>query len=154
MRLVWLVMVLSMVGCGDGGTPDGPDGGREDGGVEDAGEGMFCQLGANGCGCFTGRTPVCDDPGAMCVEGECVDCEAEPARCMTPPTCGGAELCARTIDECGTDITQEACEGFYDESTTTCGDLDGYTRCNCRCIEEPTCDDYFSCGMTCFEDWC
>jgi hypothetical protein len=29
-----------------------------------------------------------------------------------------------------------------------------YTACNCGCITEPTCSDYFACGNLCFNDHC
>lgn len=71
------------------------------------------------------------------------------------PLCGPPELCARTINECGIVLTQQQCEGWYaDPAQHMCDDIVGYTTCNCGCVNEATCDLYFSCGMTCFEDNC
>ena len=71
------------------------------------------------------------------------------------PSCGPTQLCARTIDECEIDLQQAQCEGWYaDPAQHMCADIEGYTACNCNCVDEPTCDEYFSCGMLCFEDYC
>ncbi len=71
------------------------------------------------------------------------------------PQCSAVELCARTIGECRIELTADACEGWYaDPAQHQCEDIDGYTACNCSCLEEPGCDPYFACGMTCFEDFC
>lgn len=90
----------------------------------------------------------------MCIADTCVDCVAHPDQCATTTTCGAADLCGRSLGECAASLTMEACVGFYDPATTTCADIDGYTMCNCACLSQTTCDAYFSCGMTCFEDWC
>lgn len=70
------------------------------------------------------------------------------------PTCGAADLCARTRGECMVEITEAQCLGFYDPGTTSCEDIAAYTACNCECVAAPTCTEYFDCGTVCFEDWC
>lgn len=82
------------------------------------------------------------------------DTVATPDVGIDAPACGGEALCARSINECGVTLTMPQCLTFYDPATTTCADIAGYTTCNCACITEATCGEYFACGMTCFEDWC
>ena len=85
---------------------------------------------------------------------EDTDTDTDTEDTDTEPTCSGVDLCARTRGECAVDITEDACLAFYDPETTTCGDIEGYTLCNCSCVTEDTCELYFECGTTCFEDWC
>jgi hypothetical protein len=70
------------------------------------------------------------------------------------PACGGAQLCERTRGECMVNISEAACLAFYEPATTSCADITSYTACNCNCITQPTCTEYFDCGTTCHEDWC
>ncbi len=84
-------------------------------------------------------------PGAIDAAG---DPDAEPS-------CGPPALCSRTINDCGIALTQQQCEGWYaDPAQHMCDDIVSYTTCNCVCVNEATCDLYFSCGTTCFEDNC
>lgn len=69
------------------------------------------------------------------------------------PACGPKALCTRTITECKAALTQAACEGYY-ANKANCLDMAGYTYCNCYCITEATCGDYFTCGQLCFNDYC
>ena len=96
--------------------------------------------------CHDGATP----PPAL----DAAALDATTGEADAAATCGAAALCDRTIDDCHVAISRASCLGFYDPATTTCGDLAGYTACNCACIEQPSCDGYFACGTTCFEDWC
>ncbi len=59
----------------------------------------------------------------------------------------------RSINECAAALTQEACEGWY-EVPGNCANMTAYTTCNCLCVEQATCDLYFSCGEICFADHC
>ncbi len=68
-------------------------------------------------------------------------------------SCGPTELCKRTIDECKEPMTQATCEGWY-ATASNCKDMAAYTQCNCGCIGEATCSDYFACGQLCFNDSC
>jgi len=69
-------------------------------------------------------------------------------------TCGPANLCSRTLNECATpNLTQASCEGWYARASN-CRDMPAYTACNCDCIGEATCSDYFACGNLCFNDHC
>ena len=67
--------------------------------------------------------------------------------------CGPQELCERSINECKATLTQVQCEGWY-AKTTNCRDMQAYTACNCDCVTEATCSDYFACGNICFNDHC
>jgi hypothetical protein len=69
------------------------------------------------------------------------------------PACGPAELCSRTINECMQNLSQAQCEGWYADPAN-CADMAGYTSCNCACVGEATCSDYFACGNLCFNDFC
>ena len=69
------------------------------------------------------------------------------------PTCGPIELCTRSTQECGYDVTVEVCASWYDQPAN-CADMDAYTECNCGCIGEATCDAYYACGEICFADHC
>ena len=79
----------------------------------------------------------------------------EPAPPVTTPepTCGPTELCTRSTQECGYAVTVEVCATWYDEPAN-CADMDAYTSCNCDCVGEPTCDEYYSCGEVCFARHC
>ena len=77
-----------------------------------------------------------------------------------PPTtgspsnsCGPAQLCSRTINECNEKLTQTQCEGWYAKASN-CRDMSAYVACNCDCVTEATCSDYFACGNLCFNDFC
>ncbi len=71
-----------------------------------------------------------------------------------PMTCGPSNLCSRTINECATpNLTQASCEGWYARASN-CRDMAAYTACNCECVKEATCSDYFACGNLCFNDHC
>ena len=76
--------------------------------------------------------------------------EGEPT---DAPACEPADLCMMSIDDCGIEMTLDQCEGWYAEPTN-CADMDGYVECNCECLTEAVCDDYFSCGEICFADLC
>ena len=67
-------------------------------------------------------------------------------------TCGPAELCARSIEECDVQLDQDTCEAWYDSDD--CRDMDAYIACNCDCIGQAECDGYFACGELCYEDHC
>jgi hypothetical protein len=69
------------------------------------------------------------------------------------PACGPAALCSRTIDECRETISPADCAAFY-ANPANCADMPGYTSCNCDCIVEATCSDYFACGNLCFNEFC
>ncbi len=68
-------------------------------------------------------------------------------------SCGPTELCKRTIEECKEPMTQATCEGWY-ATASNCKDMAAYTLCNCDCIKEANCSDYFACGQLCFNDSC
>lgn len=68
-------------------------------------------------------------------------------------TCGAAKLCMRSIDECDVDLSQASCEAWYAEPGN-CANMAAYTVCNCQCIDQATCDEYFACGEICFADHC
>ena len=54
-------------------------------------------------------------------------------------TCGPAELCARSIEECDVQLDQDTCEAWYDSDD--CRDMDAYIACNCACeAAEATCE--------------
>ncbi|MEM7153564.1 MAG: hypothetical protein AAF799_12030 [Myxococcota bacterium] len=94
------------------------------------------------------------DPGST-GDPSSTESTGDPAGESTGAACGPAQLCARTINECEIELTQPQCEGWYaDPAQHMCADIEGYTSCNCGCIDEPTCDAYFECGMLCFEDFC
>lgn len=95
-----------------------------------------------GCGgeAIPASDPVDTDPPSL------------PTDATDPPVCDGSALCARSIDECDVELTQADCESFYESGD--CADLDGYTTCNCDCIDEETCDGYFACGQVCFTLFC
>lgn len=77
-----------------------------------------------------------------------------PAPTTPPePECGPIELCTRSTQECGYDVTVEVCASWYDEPAN-CADMDAYVACNCDCITEDTCDAYYACGELCFADHC
>lgn len=67
--------------------------------------------------------------------------------------CGPTELCTRSIEDCGLEWELAQCEAYYDDDTQ-CADFDAYVECNCQCLGEETCDDYYGCGSICFEDHC
>lgn len=67
--------------------------------------------------------------------------------------CDGADLCARSIDECGVAMDAAACEAWY-ANAGNCRDMEAYEACNCDCIEEPECDGYFACGEFCWQAHC
>ncbi len=67
--------------------------------------------------------------------------------------CTPTDLCERSINECAANLTQTSCEGWY-AKTSNCRDMNAYTACNCDCITEATCSDYFACGNLCFNDHC
>lgn len=69
------------------------------------------------------------------------------------PACGAKQLCTRTIGECKVTLTQASCEAFY-ANKANCLDMAGYTACNCYCVQEQACGDYFACGQLCFNDYC
>ena len=93
------------------------------------------------------------EPGSTGSPGESSSDSA--AESTGSAACGPTQLCSRTINECEIELTQAQCEGWYgDPAQHMCADIDGYTSCNCGCVEEPTCKDYFDCGMLCFEDFC
>ncbi|MCH9687100.1 MAG: hypothetical protein K0V04_37035 [Deltaproteobacteria bacterium] len=108
-------------------------------------------------GSTTGMTPPASESSSSSSSSSSSDgadsSSGEPG--TTGAACGPAQLCARTINECEIELTQDQCEGWYaDPAQNMCYDIEGYTACNCNCVEEPTCDEYFACGMTCFEDFC
>jgi hypothetical protein len=72
---------------------------------------------------------------------------------MPAAACGPQQLCERTINECNQNFTQMACEGWYAKASN-CTDMAKYVECNCECVEEATCSDYFACGNICFNDHC
>jgi hypothetical protein len=102
------------------------------------------------CGGDSGKPPPADAPADTAVA---IDASAD-APADGSAACGPTDLCARTINECNVSISMQQCLAFYDPATTTCANISGYTTCNCACLTQPTCDLYFSCGQTCFEDWC
>ena len=67
--------------------------------------------------------------------------------------CSPTELCERSINECAAKLTQTQCEGWYAKQSN-CRDMNAYIACNCNCITEATCSDYFACGNLCFNDSC
>ena len=67
--------------------------------------------------------------------------------------CTPDDLCERSINECSAKLTQTQCVGWY-ANKSNCRDMDAYTACNCDCIVEATCSDYFACGNLCFNDHC
>ncbi len=69
------------------------------------------------------------------------------------PTCGAKALCTRTITDCKIALTQASCEAYY-ANAANCLDMAGYTYCNCYCVQESKCADYFACGQLCFNDYC
>jgi len=100
-------------------------------------------------------SPEPPDPSSSSSDGADSSSGEPGSESTGAPACGATQLCSRTIDECEIELTQEQCEGWYaDPAQHMCDDIDGYTVCNCNCVEEPTCDEYFSCGMLCFEDFC
>lgn len=91
--------------------------------------------------------------GALVLEPADPAAPPDPTEPASPPTCGPVELCARTIGECAIAMDAATCEAWYDDPAS-CADMDAYVTCNCDCVEEPTCDGYFSCGELCFADFC
>jgi hypothetical protein len=69
------------------------------------------------------------------------------------PSCGPIELCTRSTQECGYEVTVETCASWYDEPAN-CADMDAYVECNCDCLGQDTCDQYYACGELCFADHC
>jgi hypothetical protein len=69
------------------------------------------------------------------------------------PACGPKQLCTRTISGCKINLTQASCEAYY-ANKANCLDMAGYTYCNCYCVQESACADYFACGQLCFNDYC
>ncbi len=67
--------------------------------------------------------------------------------------CGPIDLCLRSIDGCGAEMTLEDCTAWYD-SPVNCADMQGYIDCNCECLAEETCQGYFDCGTVCFNELC
>jgi len=127
-----------------------------------AGGAFSLVIDAQSSGPFFGLTDPCNAPYADERGGwihnlniHCSQaCEDDPT--PAPPTggsCGKTELCERTIGECAIMMTQPGCESWYD-SPANCTDMDGYTTCNCDCVQMPTCDDYFTCGESCFASFC
>ena len=70
-----------------------------------------------------------------------------------PGACDGADLCARSIEECGVAMDPGACEAWYADAGN-CRDMAAYEACNCDCIEEPERDGYFACGEFCWQGHC
>ena len=68
-------------------------------------------------------------------------------------TCGPKELCTRSVNECAAKLTQQSCEGWYQDAAN-CVNMSAYTTCNCKCLTDATCDGYFACGEVCFNDHC
>ncbi len=101
-------------------------------------------------------TPACgggDDDGA---DASAPGIDAAVPDAAAPDggaACGPTELCTRSINECGVALTLEQCEAWYADPAS-CADINGYTACNCQCIDELTCTEYFDCGQICFENWC
>ncbi len=115
-----------------------------------------CPKGDEHCACNDDQT--CN--GALACVVPDPDCTAlcEPATCEVAGannggTCGPTELCARTINDCGETLTQESCELFYADMSN-CADMAQYTTCNCDCMAQDTCENYFACGQNCFNDHC
>ena len=50
-------------------------------------------------------------------------------------------------------MTLDSCTGWYD-GAGNCADMDAYVECNCGCLAEDACDDYFGCGEACFAQHC
>ena len=172
-RIVILACAVALPACGsDGSELQKPETADDDGGA--------CQLGTAGCGCdlsggcaegdcIAGRCVDCKpgEPGCVCNEGycdsgACVDpdpgCQLNRAApiCEGPAgggACGPVDLCTRSIDGCGTPLTQNECEGWYAQPTN-CHDMDAYTACNCACLAHDGCATYFSCGQLCFQEAC
>jgi len=71
----------------------------------------------------------------------------------TMGTCGPPELCERSIADCGVAMGMPQCLDWYDDDGN-CTNMTGYIACNCDCIGEPVCDDYFVCGEVCFNQFC
>jgi len=120
---------------------------------------VMCQAGTENCPCDNN---TCQG-GLSCVEPDpTCNLDCLPKICVKPnaqdggsdaATCGPTQLCNRTIQECKQSITQQDCEAFY-TSSGNCTDIAAYTTCNCNCITEATCSDYFACGNICFNDHC
>lgn len=68
-------------------------------------------------------------------------------------SCGPKQLCMRTINACGINMTQQDCENWY-QTPSNCADMAAYTACNCNCYCAGTCNDYFDCGQACFNQHC
>lgn len=81
------------------------------------------------------------------------DAAGDSPQVETGPSCGPTELCERSINECAANLTQSQCEGWY-ATASNCANMAAYTSCNCDCISEATCNDYFSCGQICFDTHC
>jgi hypothetical protein len=108
---------------------------------------LMCSLGTAGCSA--------EDGGPMFVQ-------VDPPSTVIPSgntdgtdglSCEPFDLCSETIDRCEVNMTVEQCEWWY-EDENNCADLDAYIECNCECLDEETCDDYFSCGQFCFDEFC
>ena len=178
-----LMIFIFALGCGeDVGAPTGAaDAGMGDGATTEelcrtGTAGCFCRgTGTLGCidegfecidntcvQCTAGEEGCVCDESAACSSGlECVnpepDCsfDCAPSICQSAQAqeCGPTALCERTINECETDLTQQACEAFYADEAN-CRDMPAYTECNCACIERDSCAAYLACGNLCFNDNC
>jgi hypothetical protein len=94
-----------------------------------------------------------EETDASVTLGDDDDGTSTPTPTEQTPTCGPQELCSRTIDDCAYPMDEAVCTGWYDEPSN-CADMDAYIECNCDCVEQDTCEAYFSCGEVCFADHC
>ncbi|MBX2796479.1 MAG: hypothetical protein KTR31_02385 [Myxococcales bacterium] len=79
---------------------------------------------------------------------------SEPFTTDSPSvTCGSADLCERSRIDCGVDLTQADCEGWYADAGN-CTSMERYEVCNCDCLSQDSCDAYFTCGEICFGEHC
>jgi len=99
------------------------------------------------CGGGDGGLQVVDPPPLMQPSPPPPDAGAPPM------SCGPAQLCSRSIDECNQNFSQASCEAWY-AKPSNCVDMAKYVECNCECVKEATCADYFACGNLCFNDHC
>ncbi len=130
----WCAFVLPLFLAGAGGCKEGDDG----------------DDGSDGAGGTTEAMTTSDESSTGDVE---VSSTASSSDSGPVDACGPTELCTRSIEECGLQWELAQCEAWYDDPTQ-CADFDGYVACNCDCIGEETCDDYYGCGSICFEDYC
>lgn len=172
--LLALSLALTLTACEDDPVMDEN--------TENDMSGGFCEIGTLGCSCTSsfpcreenvvcteGICVMCPDGDESCACKTDGTCNGDLA-CTAPPPeecsfsgcaestcqvamCGPTQLCTRTIDDCGENLTLEACEGFY-ANEANCADMAAYTACNCECVTRGTCEAYFACGNNCFNEHC